>query len=332
MNRSNTSSKLILIGLILFIVLFVFFLYTFLHEAGHALAGWFYGQSLTEFNVSFWNFEAHVGMVGGALTRSQLALRSAAGTILPILFWTIFISVIPRKANFLLETLKLISSMAVVNTLLTWIVLPILFIFAKAPSDDVTNFLRYSQMPPLLLVFIASSLYVGGWILFLSKIDGLRNEFMLFRTTKRDVLLAGARQTLPGIAGILTVCLVVVFTLNTSASKNFLNKFSPPQDFEPVAQIDLSTRAYPSETLTEFHLETQTYVGVFVAIHNINTAYFDLSVIGPDGFNSTVLHGEGYNAFQDGGLWEENLPPGAYRVVLTSHQSPGTASVHLKIH
>jgi hypothetical protein len=271
-------------------------------------------------------------MVGGTLTRSQLALRSAAGTILPIFFWTIFISVTPRKASFLLETLKLISSMAVLNTLLTWIVLPILFLFGKAPSDDVTNFLRYSQMPPLLLLFIASSLYVGGWMLFLSKIDGLRNEFMLFRTTNPDVLLAGARQIIPGIAGIMTVCLIIVFTLNTSASKNLLNKFSPPQDFEPVAQIDLSTRAYPSETLTEFRLEVQTYVGVFVSIHNIDTTYFDLSVIGPHDFTSTVLHGEGYKAFQDGGLWEENLPPGVYRVVLTSRQSPGTASVHLKIH
>ncbi len=262
MNRSNTPSKLILIGWILFIMLFVFFLYAFLHEAGHALAGWFYGQSLTEFNVSFWNFEAHVGMVGGELTRSQLAVRSAAGATLPVLFWTIFISVTPRKASFLLETLKLISSMAVVNTLLTWIVLPVLFIFGKAPSDDVSNFLRYSQMPPLLLVLIASSLYIGGWMLFLSKINGLRNEFMMFRTTNPDLLLAGAQQTIPGIASIMTVCLIIVFTLNTSASKNLLNKFSPPQDFEPVAQIDLSTRAYPSETLTEFRLEAQTYVGV----------------------------------------------------------------------
>jgi hypothetical protein len=154
---------------------------------------------------------------------------------------------------------------------------------------------------------------------------------MLFRTTNPNLLLVGARQTIPGIASIMMVCLIIVFTLNTSASKNLLNKFSPPQDFERVAQIDLSTRAYPSEMLTEFHLEAQTYVGVFVSIHNIDTTYFDLSVIGPDDFNSTVVHGEGYKAFQDGGLWEENLLPGTYRVVLTSHQSPGTVEVYLQI-
>lgn len=60
------------------------------------------------------------------------------------------------------------------------------------------------------------------------------------------------------------------------------------------------------------------------------TIYFDLSVTGANGFSSTVLHGEGYNVVQDGGLWEENLPAGTYQVVLTSHQSPGSVSVYIK--
>lgn len=70
--------------------------------------------------------------------------------------------------------------------------------------------------------------------------------------------------------------------------------------------------------------------GVFVVIREINTTYFDLSVTGTDGYSSVVIHGEGYNAIQDGGLWEENLPAGTYQVVLTSHQSPGTVSVYIK--
>ena len=57
---------------------------------------------------------------------------------------------------------------------------------------------------------------------------------------------------------------------------------------------------------------------------------FDLSVAGPDGFRSTILHGEGYNTSQDGGLWEKNLSPGKYRVILTSDRSPGIASVYMK--
>lgn len=330
MKQVRNSSTVILVTLILFVTLFVFFLYAFLHESGHAITGLLFGQSLTEFNVNFWNFSAHVGMVGGKLTQSQLAIQSAAGAILPLLLWTIFLRVVPRKSNFTLEVLKLILSMAIVNTLLAWIVLPILFILGKAPSDDVTNFLRHSQMPPWLLVFAATILYIGGWALFLSKIDGLRNEFLLFNRVDYKKLVTGARTTIHVMASLMLFCVVLVFALNISASKKQLNKFIPPQDFESVAQIDLSTRAYSAETLKEFSLESSTYVGVFISIHNINTQYFDLRITGPNGFHSVVLHGEGYNAFQDGGLWEQNLTPGTYQVVLTSYQSPGTASIYLK--
>lgn len=49
-----------------------------------------------------------------------------------------------------------------------------------------------------------------------------------------------------------------------------------------------------------------------------------------DGYSSIVMHGKGYFAAQDGGLWEEYLPAGNYQVVLTSHQSPGIVSVYMK--
>ena len=332
MKQTGNPSTSIFVALILFVILFTLFMYTFLHEAGHAIAGLFFSQSLTEFDVNFWDFKAHVDMVGGNLSQFQLAVQSAAGAILPLLIWVMFIRLAPRKASFLLESLKLISSMTVVNTLLAWIILPVLFLLGKAPSDDVTNFLRYSGMPPVLLLFIAIILYGGGWILFLSKIEGLRNEFRLFGAVDRAWLITGTKTTLATMTGAMALCAILAFTLNISAAKNSLSKFSPPQDFEPVAQIDLSTRTYSAEPLIEFSLDSSTYVGVFVVVHDISTSYVDLSVTGPDGFHSIVLHGEGYNAFQDGGLWEKNLQPGTYQLVLTSHQSPGQASVYINTH
>ena len=96
----NNSPVMLLIALILFDLLFVFFLYTFLHELGHALAGWFFGQSLTVFDVSFWDLSAHVCMTGGQLTQAQLAMQSAAGMLLPLLTWASLILIVPRKVNF----------------------------------------------------------------------------------------------------------------------------------------------------------------------------------------------------------------------------------------
>jgi hypothetical protein len=186
-------------------------------------------------------------------------------------------------------------------------------------------------MPPLLLTFIAIILYVGGWILFLSRIGGLRNEFRLFSTADRNALTLGARTTIPVMSGIGALCVMLVLALNISAGRNSLDNFSPPQDFGPLAELDLSARAYSNEPLAQFSLDEPANVGVFVVIRNIDTPYFDLSMTGPNGYSSIIMHGEGYSAYQDGGLWEKNLSPGTYQIVLTSHQSPGTASVFLKI-
>ena len=328
-NRNSTSVfKIVLI--VLFVSVFVFFLYTFLHEAGHALAGWFFGQSLTEFDASFWDLSAHVRLSGGDLTQMQLAIQSAAGVLLPLLVWAIFIRLVPRKGSFLLESLKLIASMVVVNTLLAWIVLPILFLFGRAPSDDVTNFLTYSQMPPLLLSFTALILYANCWMYFLSRIDGFRNELLLFSTTEINSLDADTRKTIAVMTGIMASCVVVVLALNSLAGGNPAGRFSPPQGFTKVAEIDLSGRAYASETIARFTLHKLSPAGVFIVVDHIDTTYFDLSVAGPDGLRSTVLHGEGYSASQDGGLWKKNLTPATYKLVLTSHQSPGVVSIYLK--
>lgn len=332
MKSVKTNSTFIKIGLILFVTLFVFFLYTFLHESGHAIAGLIFGQSLTAFDVSFWDLSAHVGMVGGNLTDSQLAIQALAGAILPPLFWVIFISLAPIKANFLVETLKLISSMAVINSLLAWIILPLLFLLGHAPTDDVTNFLRYSEMPPLLLAFTAFLLYAGGWVLFLSKIKGLRNELQQFHIVDPAKLIFGTNRTIPLMTGILAVAAILSFTLNRVASANPLNRFLPPRDFSPIAQIDLSKQAYTVESLTKFSLDEPADVAIFVAIRDIDTTYFDLYITGSNGFRSIIMHGEEYRADQDGGLWQERLPAGSYQVLLTSHRSPGTTTVYMKIH
>lgn len=329
--KSQTSSRLLQIALILFVFLFVFFLYTFLHESGHAIAGVLFGRSLTEFSVSFWDLSAHVGMAGGYLSQSQLAIQAISGAGLPLLMWAIFLSCVPRRTNFTLEILKLLSSLTVINTLLVWIVLPILVVLGKAPSDDVTYFLRYSQMQPLILTLVASILYAGGWILFFARIDGLRNELLLFRLADRETLTAGTRMLLPVLGSIAAFCIVLTLALNRLAAQSSPDRFAPPQDFVAAAQVDLSTRVYSTETIAQVSLNETSYAGVFIAIRNIDTRYFDLTVTGSHGFQSTVVHGEGYRADQDGGLWEERLSPGAYQLLLTSNRSPGTISVYLKI-
>jgi hypothetical protein len=107
-------------------------------------------------------------------------------------------------------------------------------------------------------------LYAGGWTLFLSKIGGLRNELLLFSATDRKQLAAGVRKTIPAMTSIMALCVISAIALNTSADKRLINSFSQPKDFVPVAQLNLSKQAYPSETLTQFTLDEPTIVGVFI--------------------------------------------------------------------
>ena len=330
MQTRDQSNNFLRTLLFLFVVLFVFLLYTFFHEAGHALTGLLFGQFLTEFNINFWNFNAHVNMVGGELTQAQLALQAVSGASLPFLIWAIFMGLVPRSTSFIVGALKMISSITVINTLVPWMVIPVLFLYGNAPSDDVTHFLRYSQIPLLAVTLAALLLYVGGWLLFLAKIEGIRKQFLLFREVDFETLKSGTRRIMPVMTGIMAICVTLVLMFNASAAGKSLDRFSAPQGFAPIARIDLSTRPYSSQVLTEFSLDEPAYVDIFIIIRDINTSYFDVSVTGPGGYNSTVLHGEGYNAGQDGGLWEEHLRTGTYQIVLTSHQSPGTASVYLK--
>jgi hypothetical protein len=328
--RQNSSTGMVIgtILLGLFVLFFVLFVYAFVHESGHALVGLLFGQQLSEFKINLLEWDAHVSM-NGSLTAAQEALQSVAGAGLPLLLWFVLIRLVPRKASFSIELLKLLGSMVVLNTLLPWIILPFLYMLGKAPPDDVTNFLHYSQMPPVLLAFTAAVFYARGWAVFPLKIDGLRNEFLLFQISNHNTLVRGGRAVISAMGAILAACLLITFTLNRSAVRAPL---SAPDDFTPAAQIDLSAQAFSDVTVSEFTLTERSYAGVFVVIRGINTTYFDLSVTGPDGYHSTIIHGEGYNAFEDGGLWEQNLPPGTYRVVLNTHQSPGTVSVHVKIY
>jgi hypothetical protein len=261
----------------------------------------------------------------GELTQAQHALQSIAGVALPLAIWLVFISRMPRRSTLIVELLKCIATVAVLSTLLAWIVLPLLYRFGQAPSDDVSNFLGYSGMEPLLLSFVALMVYVGGWLWFRTRIHGVRSEFALFSMADEHVVHAGLRRPLTLMTGILIVCSSLIVILSSA-----LNPFAPPQGFQPVAQLDLASQAHTGEILQQLALDQPTEVGIYAVVHGIDTTYLDLRLTGSDGFDAVILHGEEYTADQDRALWSRVLPPGQYRLVATAHQTPGKISIYLK--
>ena len=68
---------------------------------------------------------------------------------------------------------------------------------------------------------------------------------------------------------------------------------------------------------------------LFYTLPNADTAYFDLSLLGPDDDSLVILHSENYRTdASGGGTWEQSLMPGTYQLVLTAEPGPGTLSVY----
>lgn len=308
-------------GLLGLTILCVLASYTFLHEAGHALVGLAFGQTLTAFSTMFWDLSAHVRLVG-ELTAAQQAIQSAAGVALPLLVWAVLMGLAPRKASFSLELAKLVASMGVVNTLLVWIAIPLLALWGKAPAnDDVTHFLRASQMPPLLVTAVAVGLYALGWGLFVAKTRGLGQ-------LSRLAEMGSVKTAVAAMLGLMTLLLLTTLSINTLATQNSTNQLTPPDHLPLAATVDLTSRAHENEVLATFSVSENGRLELFFTVREINTSYFDLHLTGPNGDNILLLHGETYRADQDGGLRTFTLVPGNYQVVLTASQSPGVLSLY----
>lgn len=103
----------------------------------------------------------------------------------------------------------------------------------------------------------------------------------------------------------------------------------PPQDFQLMAVVDLSTQAYEEQTLGEFTLDKTAVVGIRYTLPDVDIAYFDLSLIGPQEEKQIILHSENYRTdAHGGGEWEKSLTPGTYRLVLIADAGHGILSVY----
>ena len=97
-----------------------------------------------------------------------------------------------------------------------------------------------------------------------------------------------------------------------------------PADYEPLARIDLSTQRYEEQMIGEFTLQEAALTGVHYALRDVETPYFDLRLATPGGDSLTIMQGDNLRTDQRGaGLWQQNLAPGSYQLMLTAEQGSG---------
>lgn len=304
------------LAIVIPLVLFCTLLYTFLHEGGHALFGMLFGGKLTEFNINFIDFSAHVSM-DSDFSPLQQAVVSAAGISLPILVWAVSMILLPVKSNPIVQWFKILFSLGTVNTLLAWMIIPFLYLSGNAPGDDSTTFLTITGLPPLLVSCVALLVYLGGWLLFFWRTGGWGGIREIVQDQSgADLNALPQRNTAAVLAGIAALILVVSFGLNALAPDGR----EIPGGFTLMSATSLSERSYADEPVAVFDLAARAEVRLFFVIDQVNQGPLKLELRGPDGYGNTYFEMMGSDQIGHATIQPEaaQLEPGRYEVLLTA--------------
>ena len=174
------KNKILRAAIILIISVFIFYLYTFLHEGGHALVGLISNGRVDKMTLGL---NAHVYISGARFNPFSEALNNISGVLLPVIFLTILLVFYNRNGrNSIIHTSYILLYFFVVGSLLAWLFVPLLSLFKIIPgNDDISKFLNISGLHPIILSSVTSFifcflLYFGSKKGLFIKVQELMNE------------------------------------------------------------------------------------------------------------------------------------------------------------
>ncbi len=314
-------------AVLVFILIFVLLVYTALHESGHALVGLLFGGTLTDFSANFLNLSAHVG-IRGEFSPVQHALIDAAGVSLPIGLWAILALWMPLKTNPVWQLLRLIGGLSSINSLLAWIVIPLLVMAGQSPADDSANFVRHTGLFPPLVTGAALLAWLAGWALLIWRAGGVAGIWQILRGPTAAYTGPAARKALAllGILFALTAGLTAFL-----GTQNNGNSISMPAAYTPVAVVRLAEGALTRQPVYRFQLEQAAPVSFFFILPNLPHGPAEIILNGPGNDLNTFFRAP-YD-FRGGGTvnpTDLRLEPGSYEILLTFPQLNGQVEIGRK--
>lgn len=186
------------------------FLYTLLHEGGHALVGILYGGKVDRMVLGL---NAHVSISGAVYSQAGEALLNVAGLLLPLLFLVVALVVYQAKfKSALYHIFHAVMWMGISSSLLAWVIIPIVALVDRPPvGDDTTNFLSNTGLHPLLLILMAMLIITGLIMLAIkrglfAKIAGLFRS--LFQAEFQKGKLVFLLRTIIGVVLVFAIVLI----------------------------------------------------------------------------------------------------------------------------
>ncbi|HHW01000.1 MAG TPA: hypothetical protein GXX36_15810 [Clostridiaceae bacterium] len=152
--KTGTEKTIIKTAASLLIFFLLVYLYTLLHEGGHALVGIIYGGRINNFVLGF---DAHVAVSGANFTQIGESLFNAAGVLLPAICLAVALIFYNRNVKSIIyHYLYAICSIMITGSFFAWVAIPVISLFTTLPAgDDVSKFLNVSGLNPLLISLIA---------------------------------------------------------------------------------------------------------------------------------------------------------------------------------
>jgi hypothetical protein len=283
--KLNRWTTLMVVCVLFFIFLLSLTFYTFIHEGGHALLGLLFGGKITSFSINFFDISAHAS-IDGQFTLWQQALISVAGVSLPILVCMLFLLFSAKRGDIVLYSFKAIFFLVTVNTLLAWMVIPVLAMMGKSVSDDSFNFLNFTHISPLPVTGVALLVYIFCWVLFFSQMGGAGVLVKRLRSVSIDLALPQARNSLLSLAAVGIVVLAAAIGLTLTLPNA---TFDVPPGYQQVSELDLSKNSLTNQSIYRFALDAPTRVNLYFLLNNVRGAPVNIRLTGPADYETVFL-------------------------------------------
>ena len=229
----NQQAKLkTFISILLFVPIW-FFVYAFLHEAGHALVGIAYGGTIERF--VFWNFNPHVVIVGANYSQIGKPLMNVAGILLPILISVIAISFYNLKIKFAGYHLCCFTAILslVLGAFAGWVIIPIRSLFTlSVMHEDMVRFSYNAGFHPVLVSLMGLFL-IGAFTFFAHKKGILAGAWSALNSLNGKEVTVKTAKIKWGFVSVGLLCAAIV----TFVAAFFAPPYEPSNIFNVSASV-----------------------------------------------------------------------------------------------